>query len=61
MKPNVSLIEAWYYLDTLSFVDKQISAMQKALTYSFEPQIDIRLNQYLKDIISHLLHDILER
>ena len=39
----------------------KISNVKKPITYSFEAQIEIRLNQYLKDIISHLLEGFLER
>ena len=31
------------------------------ITYPFETQIEIRLNRYLKDVISHLLEFLLER
>ena len=39
----------------------KISNAKKPITYSFEAQIKIRLNRYLKDNISHLLEGFLER
>ena len=39
----------------------KINNTKKPITYSFEAQIEIRLNWYLKDIISHLLGGFLER
>ena len=37
------------------------SNAKKLITYLFETRIEIHLNQYLKDIISHLLKGFLER
>ena len=39
----------------------KISNAKKLITYSFEARIDIHLNRYLKDIISHLLEGFLDR
>ena len=39
----------------------KISNAKKIITYSFETRIEIRLNWYLKDIISHLLGGFSER
>ena len=39
----------------------KISNAKKPITYSFETQIEIHLNWYLKKIISHLLVDFSER
>ena len=39
----------------------KISNAKKPITYSFEAQIEIRLNWYLKEIISYLLVDFSER
>ena len=39
----------------------KISNTKKPITYSFEAQIEIHLNWYLKEIISHLLVDFSER
>ena len=36
----------------------KISSAKKFITYSFEARIKIHLNQYLKDIISHLLEGV---
>ena len=57
-KLAVSLIEA----RSIKFYrSAKISHAKKPITYSFEPWIEIRLNRYLKDIISHLLEVFLER
>ena len=38
----------------------KINNAKKPITYSFETQIEIHLNWYLKDIISHLLKGFFE-
>ena len=40
---------------------RKINNAKKPITYSFEARIEIRLNWYLKTIISHLLEWFLER
>ena len=62
LKPTASLIVVLIPLNTLSFADQEKSVMRKKLiTYSFKTRIEICLNGYLKDIISHLLEDFLKR
>ena len=39
----------------------KIDNVKKSIIYSFETQIEICLNQYLKNITSHLLESFLER
>ena len=39
----------------------KIGNVKKPIIYSFETQIEIRLNRYLKNITSHLLESFLER
>ena len=62
LKPTASLIAVsilLWYIELFGFA--KINNVKKLIIYSFETRIEIRLNQYLKDIIGHLLEGFLER
>ena len=67
---NSSLILPRQKLETYCLLDTSLinrasrinkNQRRKPITYLFEAQIEIRLNQYYKDIISHLLERFLGR